>query len=203
MLDFHDYLDRLASPAPTPGGGSAAALTGAMAAALVAMVARITLQSPKLAAVHDEAASLATQADTLRHTFLAARVRDEEAYGAVVAAQALPKTTGDEKAERTARLQAALTGAAEAPLATAALANEAMALGERGAALRNAHLMSDIDCALRFARAALDAAVANVQVNHRFLKNAETVAEQARRLTAILDAAHDAESRALAIVASV
>ena len=203
MLDFNSYLDRLASADPTPGGGSAAALSGAMAAALCAMVARITLQSAKLAPVHGEAAAIAADADALRAEFLAARLADEAAYGAVVAAQALPKATDDEKAERTARLQTALTGAAEAPLATAALGAEAMALAERAARLHNLHLMSDVDCALRLARATLDAAVANVQVNHRFLKNAETVTAQARRLAAILDAAHESESRALVIVASL
>jgi formiminotetrahydrofolate cyclodeaminase len=65
------------------------------------------------------------------------------------------------------------------------------------AALENAHLMSDVECALRLARAALDASAANVKVNHRFLKNAEVISAQASRLAALLDTATAAERRTL------
>jgi formiminotetrahydrofolate cyclodeaminase len=200
VLDFSDYLDRLASAEPTPGGGSAATLVGAMSAALVSMVARITAGSPKHAALAPSAIALAAEGDALRAEFVAARPRDEAAYQAVVVAQALPRATDSEKIERTRRLQIALAGAAEAPLTVAALGARALALCERAAELHNAHLMSDVECALRFARAAIDASVANVQVNHRFLKNAETVSEQTGRLSAILDAAHAHEARALATI---
>jgi formiminotetrahydrofolate cyclodeaminase len=200
VLEFDAYLDRLASADPTPGGGSAATLVGALGAALVAMVARITLASPRHAAVHAEAASLAADGDAVRARFTAARPLDEDAYAAVVAAQALPRATEAEKAVRTELLQDALAGAAEAPLEAAALAAELLALGERAAALGNTHLMSDVDCALRFGRAALDASVANIQVNHRFLKNEARRSGQAHRLAVILDAARASEHRALAIV---
>ena len=200
MLDFDAYLERLASADPTPGGGSAAALTGAMAAALIAMVARITANSAKLAAVHGDAQSLAREGDRLRAAFTAARVADEGAYGAVVAAAALPRTSEGEKSARSARLQFALAGAAEAPLGVADLALQTLALCERAVALRNAHLMSDVDCALRLARAALDAGAANVEVNHRFLKDAQTVALQSQRLAQIRASARDIETRALAAI---
>jgi methenyltetrahydrofolate cyclohydrolase len=196
VLDFEKYLSHLSSAAPTPGGGSAATLVGALSAALVAMVARVTGKR------HPASAALALDADRLRERFLAARPVDEAAYLAVVDAQALPRATEHEKAARTASIQAALGQAAEAPLAVAALAAEAMVLAERAAELRNAHLMSDVDCAVRFARATLDASVANVQINHRFLKNSGLVADQTTRLSAILDAARASETRALAIATS-
>ncbi|GAC1405859.1 MAG: hypothetical protein NVSMB64_11050 [Candidatus Velthaea sp.] len=200
MLDFDQYLERLASAEPTPGGGSAAALTGALAAALVAMVARITLSSEKLAGVHADASALVREADALRTAFSVARPTDEAAYGAVVAASAMPRATDPEKTARHARLQAALSGAAEAPLGVADLAVRTLALCGRAAALRNVHLMSDVDCALRFARAALDASAANVEVNHRFLKDAETIARQAQRLADLRASARDYEARALSII---
>jgi len=200
VLDFAAYLDRLASAEPTPGGGSAATLVGALSAALVAMVARITAASPKHAADATAAQALAGDGDALRTEFVAARPRDEAAYAAVVAAQALPRSSDAQKATRTGRLQAALAGAAEAPLVVAALGARAFALCERAAELRNTHLASDVECALRFARAAVDASVANVQINHRYLKDAETVTEQTGRLSAILDAAHGCESRTLALI---
>jgi formiminotetrahydrofolate cyclodeaminase len=197
VLDFDAYLERLASSDPTPGGGSAAALTGAMAAALLAMVARITLASEKHVSVHALAQRIVHDADLLRNNFVAARPVDEAAYAAVVAAQALPRGTETEKRERMARLQTALAGAAEAPLGVAGLATATIRLTELTAALGNDHLMSDVDCALRLARAALDASAANVKVNHRFLKNAEVLNAQASRLAAFLDTATAAERRTL------
>jgi formiminotetrahydrofolate cyclodeaminase len=199
-MDFEGYLDALASADPTPGGGSAATLVGALGAALCAMVARVTLGSPKLAAMHEAAAAVADDADDLRRRFVALRPVDEAAYAAVVAAQALPRATEDEKAARRAALQAALTGAAEAPLEAARLATDAFALAARTADLHNANLMSDVDCAVRFARAAFDASAANVEVNHAYLADAAVVAHQRDALAALDRAAREFESRAMAVV---
>jgi len=185
MLDFDDYLARLASADPTPGGGSAAALVGAMGAALVAMVNRITAASPKLAPAHIEAERLARLADDLRERLGAARERDERAYAAVVASMALPRGGEAEKAARTAALQAALVEAAEAPLHVATLALEVLELAEKTALLGNTNLVSDVGCAAAFGTAALRASADNVRVNHLFLKDAATRDRQAHHLTAL------------------
>jgi formiminotetrahydrofolate cyclodeaminase len=191
------YLDRLASADPTPGGGSAAALVGALGAALCAMVAKITAGGERYAAVRAEALAVADAADVLRERFAAARPLDEAAYERVVAASALPKSTGDEKRARTTALQNALVGAAEAPLAAAGLSAEGIALAERANALGNTHLVSDVECALHFFRAALAASVANVRINHHFIKDAEIVRAQEERVVAIVDAASAAFGRLL------
>jgi formiminotetrahydrofolate cyclodeaminase len=184
-MDFDDYLDRLASAEPVPGGGSAAALTCAMGAALVAMVNRITLGSPKLAGAHEAAAALAETADLVRERSMHARDRDEAAYGAVVAAMALPKATDDEKHARTASLQAALAEAAEAPLHGAILAVEVLEIAEKTALLGNTNLMSDVGCATELGLAALAASADNVRANHLFLKDAAIVERQAHHLDAL------------------
>ena len=189
-MDFDTYLDELASAAPAPGGGSAATLVGALAAALCAMVARITAGAPKHAAVRDAAEALARDADALRGAFLELRPADEAAFAAVVAAQALPRDSDVERSARTAALQRALTHAAAVPLGTAARSVDAFALAERTAALRNPHLDSDIACALHFARAALAASAENVRINHRYLHSGATIATQAAQLA-------DLEARAL------
>jgi len=200
VLDLQAYLNRLASAEPTPGGGSAATIVGAFGAALVAMVARITLGSAKHAGVHADAMLLVGDADVLRAQFVAARPADEAAYAAVPQAQALPRATEAERAARSERLQTALAGAAEAPLHAAALAGELLVLCERAAGLRNMHLMSDVECALYFGNAALAASAANVRINHRFLKDAQLVGNQTQRLRAITDAAHSHELAARALV---
>jgi formiminotetrahydrofolate cyclodeaminase len=199
-MEFEAYLDALASADPTPGGGSAATLVGAMAAALCAMVARITLNSPKLAPVHEEAAAIVDDADELRRRFSEARPLDEAAFAAVVAAQALPRASDAEKETRRVLLQQALAGAAEAPLETARLATDAFALTSRTAELRNANLMSDVDCAMQFARAAFAASAANVDVNHHYMTDAAIVTQQKERLATLARAAREFESRTAAVI---
>lgn len=181
-MEFEAYLDDLASGEPTPGGGSAASLTAALGAALLAMVARITRESPKHAEGRADADGIVAEADALRGAFLAAREQDERAYRGVVAAQALPRGTDAEKAARTGELQAALARAAAAPLHLAELVTDGLALAARTAALDNPHLMSDVTCAVAFLRAAFAAAVANVEINHRYLKDAAIVEAQRARL---------------------
>jgi formiminotetrahydrofolate cyclodeaminase len=167
------YLERLASDAPTPGGGSAAALVGAVAAALVAMVARIAKSAPN---------DVVAQADSLRPKLLDARSQDEEAYAAVVAAQALPKSTPDERATRARLLEDALTGAACAPLQTAALLLEVLGLVDRLLTISMGALESDVASAAEFAFAALTACGYNVRVNHRYMRDEMTIRRQALEL---------------------
>jgi formiminotetrahydrofolate cyclodeaminase len=191
------YLDRLASAEPTPGGGSAATLVGALGAALCAMVARITSASERHAAQRGEAQAIAAEADALRERFRAAQTIDEEAYGAVVGASALPKASEAQKQARAAALQRALAGAAEAPLAASGLCAEGIALAARANALGNPHLVSDVECALHFFRAALAGCVANVRINHRFIKDLEVVRAQDERLVTIVTSAHETLERLL------
>ncbi|HEV2644457.1 MAG TPA: cyclodeaminase/cyclohydrolase family protein [Candidatus Elarobacter sp.] len=197
MTGIDAYLDRLASADPTPGGGSAATLVGALGAALCAMVARITAGNDRYVSVRAEASAIVAAADMLRERFAAARPLDEAAYERVVAASALPKDGDERKRARTAALQAALVGAAEAPLAAAGLSAEGVALAERANALGNTHLVSDVECALHFFRAALAASAANVRINHHFIKDPAIVRAQEERLVAIVDAASAALQRLL------
>ncbi len=197
MTGIDAYLDRLASADPTPGGGSAATLVGAMGAALCAMVARITSANPRLAAVRADAEAVVAAADALRERFAAARPIDEAAYGGVVQASALPKDGAAAQQARTAALQHALIRAAEAPLVVAGMCAEGIELAQRAEALGNTHLASDVECALHFFRAALSASVANVRINHRFIKDAEVVHRQDERLVAIVSIAHETLDRLL------
>jgi formiminotetrahydrofolate cyclodeaminase len=153
------------------------------------MVARITAGNDRYASVRVEALAIVSAADVLRERFAAARPLDEAAYERVVAASALAKRTDDEKRARSAALQAALVGAAEAPLAATGLCAEGIALAERTNALGNTHLVSDVECALHFFRAALAASVANVRINHHFINDVAVVQAQEERLVAIVDAA--------------
>jgi len=146
------------------------------------MVARITAANPAYAGRAERAGSLVTQADCLRTQLLLARTRDEAAYLAVVAAQALPRATSHEKAVRSSAIQGALALAASEPLGAAALACDALRLTSQALELENKHLASDLGCAAEFAAAALAASAYNVRVNHAYLRDLDTVRAQERRL---------------------
>jgi methenyltetrahydrofolate cyclohydrolase len=176
------YLERLASDAAVPGGGSAAALVGSLGAALVAMVARITLHNQKDDGATGALQSIVTSSDELRRQFETARARDEAAYGAVVVAQALPRATSEEKAARRKALDVALERAAQAPLQAAALDVQALELALELLEYSSAALRSDVGCAAEFAHASLLSCAYNVRVNHRYMKDALTVARQEQQL---------------------
>lgn len=185
MQTLNDYLTNLAGESPAPGGGSAAMLVGATAAALVAMVARICAASQKYRAKHDLALGLISQADALREELLARKTRDEQAFEAVVAAR------GD-----AARMQAALQHAAAVPLEGAQDALGVLELCVSALELGNAHLASDVGCAAEFASAALRACAYNVRINHKYMSDAQGVSAQRAQLESL-------EQRAAALLRTV
>ncbi len=180
METLDDYLRRLASNDPVPGGGSAAALIAAVAAALVAMVGRIAS-----APLEDVVA----RADRLREDLGKARLRDEAAFAAVVAAQALPKGNDAEAHERRRAIEAALHRAAAEPLHAAGLALQVLELARRLSEAKTKSLASDVGCAAEFACAALAGCAYNVRINHKYMRDAQEVARQLTELSGYESAA--------------
>jgi glutamate formiminotransferase/formiminotetrahydrofolate cyclodeaminase len=165
------WLDDLASAAPTPGGGSAAALAGALAAALVAMVGRLTTSRKAYAAVAREFAEITSIADRLRAQFRELVDRDARAYATVMEAYKLPKHTDDEKHRRTEAIDRALLDAARVPLETARAAAQLLLLARRAAEAGNKNAVCDAGVAALLAEGALRGAVYNVEINVRSLSN--------------------------------
>lgn len=161
----NEFLEALASAAPTPGGGSAAAHAGALAAALVAMVGRLTLGKKKYADVEPQMSELVQRADALRGEFVDAVEKDTAAFGAVMAAMKLPKETEKEKKAREAALEKATLEAARQPLAVARLAQKCLRLAREAARLGNTNAISDAGTAAALARASLAGAGLNVRIN--------------------------------------
>ena len=159
------FLDALAAASPTPGGGSAAAHAGAMGAALVAMVARLTLGKKKYAAVEDQMNEILNQAERLRRELTDAVEEDSSAFEGVMAAFKLPKETPDLKVARLSAIESATLVAAQVPLSVARKAVSVMALAERTVALGNLNAISDGASAAAMARAALASAGYNVHIN--------------------------------------
>jgi glutamate formiminotransferase/formiminotetrahydrofolate cyclodeaminase len=175
-LKIADFLEALAAKQSTPGGGGAAALTASQAAALLCMVVNFTLGAKKYADVQEEMKGYLAQADTLRLRLLELADEDVAAFQGVTACYAMPKESDAEKAARTEALQKALKEAARVPFVTAENALAVMQLAEPVASMGNSNVVSDAAVALYLADAAIHAAMINVNINLKFIKD-ETFVE--------------------------
>ncbi len=159
------FLDRLADGTATPGGGSAAAHAGAMAAALASMVARLTMGKKKYADVRQRVEMIANEADQLRAALTQAVELDAQAFEGVMAARKLSKETESEQRTRTEALERATHKAAEAPLEVCRSVVGVLELLAEVAEIGNVNAVSDAASGAAMARAAFQAAGLNVKVN--------------------------------------
>ena len=177
-----DFLEELASDSPAPGGGSVAALCGALGSALVAMVCRLTVDKPKYAEVSDELRKALGQAEALRRTFTRLVDRDTEAFQVVMSAFRMPKESDEQKAARSKAIQEATRGATEVPLEVHGLTVELMDLALLAAGKGNVNSVSDAGVGAELARAAAGGAAMNVHINLSGLKDQDYVAEAREKL---------------------
>jgi len=170
-LTLEGFIDRLASESPTPGGGSAAAASGAAGAALVSMVARLTIGKKKYAEVDDQMQSILEKAEHLRAELTSAVQEDAESYNAVVSAFKLSQNTPEERTNRVQAIEQATLVAAQVPLETAKKAVEVMELAQQAVDMGNLNAISDGGTGAALARAALIGAGYNVRINLNCLEN--------------------------------
>jgi methenyltetrahydrofolate cyclohydrolase len=169
-------LEDFRSPAPTPGGGSAAALAGAVGASLLTMVASL----PKARAGHEEQLRDAGRRSAALATVLEALVdRDSEAFELVVGAYRLPKSTEEEKTLRALRIEDALKAAIAAPLEVMRACREGTTLATVLLEYGNPNASSDVQVGLELLRAGLRGAQMNVEINLGGLKD-KTYADAVR-----------------------
>ena len=161
------FLAELASSAPTPGGGGAAALCGALGIALGNMVGNLTLGKKKYADVQEDISELNAKAEALRAGFVALVDADAEAFAPLSRAYSIPK---DDPA-RDEIMEPALLKAAEAPLEIMSKCAEALELISGYAAKGSALAISDAGCAAALCGAAMEAAALNVKINTKSMKN--------------------------------
>jgi methenyltetrahydrofolate cyclohydrolase len=164
-LPIGELLERLGSSDPTPGGGAAAAVVGALGAALVEMTANLTLGRPRFADVEDKAKRIEQRAAELRRRLAALGDADAAAFEKVSAAYKLPRGDDAQKADRSRVIQSALLVAAGVPLETARLCAEVLGLAEEAAPVLNPAVISDVLVGALLARAGLDSAAVNVEIN--------------------------------------
>ena len=187
-LSVRRFAETVGSEAPAPGGGSAAALIGSMGAGLAAMVACLTQGRKKYAEYAAFAAEVEAKGKALQDKLLDVMDRDTEAFNAVSAAFTLPKDTEEQKAERSAAIQAGLKACTNTPLECMELCDEAIELGydflESGF---NQSSASDLGVAFLSLKAAMQGAWLNVRINLGSIKDAAFVEAYRARGEALLE----------------
>lgn len=174
-LTVKEFLNKVAGSDPVPGGGSIAALNGAVASALAAMVANLTIGKKNYEEHEDLMNHIASLALREKDVFIADIDRDSEAYDAVFACFKMPKATDEEKAARSAAIQEATRHAALIPMEVARKALEVMPVIADIARLGNRNAITDACVAMMAARSAVLGALLNVRINLGVLKDKEFV----------------------------
>jgi methenyltetrahydrofolate cyclohydrolase len=180
------FLDDLASERPTPGGGGAAAVCGAIGAALVSMVANLTIGKKNYEAVSEDLKAVNEKAERLRAELTHAIEEDVAAFDSVMGAYGLPRATDEEKTKRTLAIQAALKDATLAPLRAAKACFEVIRLSAAVAEKGNLNVISDAGVAVLAANAGLRSAALNVFTNAKAIKDREFAEKHLTEVNALL-----------------
>ncbi len=176
-LTIKEFLAKTAGSDPVPGGGSIAALNGAIASGLAEMVANLTIGKKKYEDREEQMKQLAASANNHRVFFLEDIDADSDAYNKVFDAFKLPKETDEEKAERSKQIQAATKIAAEVPMEVARRAYTIMDMIAEVAENGNQNAITDACVSMMSARTAVLGAILNVKINLSSLKDEEYVAK--------------------------
>ncbi len=170
-LSIKEFLEKIASEFPTPGGGSVAALSAALAASLTEMVANLTIGKKGYGDVEDEIKTVAQDALLLRSKLVSAIDNDSEAYNAVRSAMNLPGETDAEKRNREEMVQSKLKQATLVPMAVAEYAIKVLELALRTIAKGNKNAITDGAVGVKMAKTAALSALYNVKINLRTIKD--------------------------------
>lgn len=195
-LTVEGFINETASSSPAPGGGSIAALNAASSAALITMVANLTLGKEKYAAVEGDMKEVAAKAGALKDDFLALIDEDSNAFNKIMAAFKLPKDTDEAKKARSVAIQDATKGAALVPFKVGQKANELFALAEEVITKGNQNAITDGAVAAMNARAAVRGAFLNVKINLGSIKDGLFVEDLQKKMAEIENEV-DAREKAL------
>ena len=199
-LTVSEFLDALASSEPVPGGGGGSALGGALGAALVSMVANLTIGKKGYEDVQGPMSEILEKSEALRKEFPALMDADERVFSQVMATYRLPRKTPEQKKTRTLAMQAALKEAAQVPLTIAERCAQIVDLALPAAETGNQWAVSDAGVGALLAEACMHAALLNVYINLASIKDDQFVAKTRERIEAITAGTTESKDQVMAIV---
>jgi glutamate formiminotransferase / formiminotetrahydrofolate cyclodeaminase len=182
-----DFVDEVSRDTPAPGGGSIAALAGALGAALASMVANLTIGKAGFDSRYAELCELAEQAQAAKDELVGAVDADTAAFNEVLAALRLAKDTPEQVAERSAAIRSGYRSAARVPLRTAQLCREVLGLCQAAAGIGNESVLSDAAVGALMAWAGVQGAVHNVRINLPHTKDPDFIAGMESQLGSLVD----------------
>lgn len=184
---LHFFLDKLCSSSPEPGGGSASALTGSIAASLSGMLAALTVNKKGYEDVWPEMEEILDKATWLKDDMLDLLQKDTEAFDDAAKAFKLPKDTEEQKMKRSKAIENGLVKASEVPLAIMEKSLEVARLAQRVLKKGNEMAVTDGAISALFAEAAAIGGMINVRINFSWMKNREYIEKTEKRLDVILE----------------
>ncbi|CFX03338.1 Methenyltetrahydrofolate cyclohydrolase [Candidatus Filomicrobium marinum] len=194
-MSLEEFGAVLASDAPAPGGGSVAALSGAVGAGLIAMVCRLSIGKKGCEAFTEELTKTVPKADALAAGLLRRVDLDTEAFNSVMAAFKLPKQTDEEKAKRTAAIQDGYKEAVQSPIAIASECVAVLELSRNLLGKSNPNALSDLGVASQQAYAGLEGAIMNVKINLPSIKDENFKSEISTELVQLLKQGREAKEQ--------
>src|SRR4030066_2429426 len=183
---INNFLDELASNSPTPGGGSVAALAGALGAGLISMVGNLTIGKKKYEDVEEDIKKIISSSEKLRYELSQLLEEDVKVFNNFMATYKMPKETEDEKKIRTEKIQESRIEAAKVPLKVAYKCLDILTLSQQVAEKGNINVVSDAGVAALMADAALESAILNVKINLRMIKDEKVRTELSSSIKEIL-----------------
>lgn len=199
-MTIQQFLSELAKGTATPGGGSAAGLAGAQGAALLSMVCNLTIGRKKYAEVEAEMEAALDKAERLRLRLVELMDEDTRAFDGVMAAYRLPKDTPEQKAARSAAIQAGLKEATRTPMETLDACVAVLELAPQVVSKGNPNVISDGGAGILAAHAGVMTAALNVRINLNAIKDEAFVAEQSAKMADLIARGDAAKEKAWAIV---
>ena len=181
-----NFLDELASNSPTPGGGSVAALAGALGAALISMVGNLTVGKKKYEDVEEDIKKILSSSEKLRYELSQLIEEDVKVFNNFMATYKMPKETEDEKKVRAEKIQESLIEAAKVPLRVAYKCLDILSLSKEVAEKGNVNVVSDAGVAVLMAEAALESAILNVKINLKMIKDEKVKTELSSSIKELL-----------------
>ncbi|OGO01007.1 MAG: methenyltetrahydrofolate cyclohydrolase [Chloroflexi bacterium RBG_13_52_12] len=180
------FLDELASDAPAPGGGSVAALSGAIGAALISMVSNLTVGKEKYAGVQDDINALLKKSEKLRKELTELVEEDVRVYTELSQTMKMPRDTEEQKQTRARAMDKALKAATNVPMRVAEACVSVMDICRPAAEKGNTNAVSDVGVGILMAEAGLRSAALNVLINLGWIKDENFVRESRNKLESLL-----------------
>lgn len=198
-LSCEEFLEKLASAAPTPGGGGGAAMAGALAAGLSSMVANLTIGKKGFEGNEARIKELLSQAEQLRTELVDLVQQDAGVFDSFMACYKLPKVTDAEKQARLDAIHAAAKGAAMVPMNIARAASKVLVIADELSVIGNPNVITDATCSAILARAALRCAVYNVYINLKLTKDDAFNKTLSKEMAQLREDAHALEDKVLEV----